>query len=172
MSGNKSKKQDHSAELLDFPSRAETIAKLLSDTSKSLQQPSAEQSPTIPPPEMKKTYKVPVKSDLMARLQTFLPEIENANKQLSEQVSIDPKQVDIENVDEDGQFIEMNLGLGVFEEKKPSGSSDDESDVDESDIIINPFAKEKPETKPGITLLDHDESSEEDSDSSSDEEES
>lgn len=43
----------------------------------------------------------------MARLQTFLPEIENANKQLSEQVSIDPKQVDIENVDEDGQFIEM-----------------------------------------------------------------
>ena len=43
----------------------------------------------------------------MARLQTFLPEIENANKQLSEQLSIDPKQVDIENVDEDGQFIEM-----------------------------------------------------------------
>ena len=60
----------------------------------------------------------------------------------------------------------------MFEEKKPSGSSDDESDVDESDIIINPFAKEKPETKPGITLLDHDESGEEDSDSSSDEEES
>jgi hypothetical protein len=44
---------------------------------------------------------------VMARLQTFLPEIENANKQLSEQLSIDPKQVDIENVDEDGQFIEM-----------------------------------------------------------------
>lgn len=66
----------------------------------------------------------------------------------------------------------QNLGLGVFEEKKPSGSSDDESDVDESDIIINPFAKEMPETKPGITLLDHDESGEEDSDSSSDEEES
>lgn len=48
---------------------------------------------------------------VMSRLQTFLPEIETANRQLSEQVSIDPKQVNIENVDEDGQYIEMVGGF-------------------------------------------------------------
>ncbi|CAO3679967.1 unnamed protein product [Umbelopsis vinacea] len=169
MSKKDSKKQDLSAELLEFPSRSETLAKLLSDTSKSLQDPSTETIPTIPPPELRKTYKVPLKSDLMSRLQTFLPEIETANRQLSEQVSIDPKQVNIENVDEDGQYIEMNLGLGVFEEKKPLDSSDDESDVDESGIIINPFATEEPETKPGITMLHQDDENYEDSDRSSDE---
>jgi hypothetical protein len=59
--------------------------------------------------------------------------------------------------------------LGVFEEKKPLDSSDDESDVDESGIIINPFATEEPETKPGITMLDQHDEDHEDSDRSSDE---
>jgi Domain of unknown function (DUF4598) len=43
----------------------------------------------------------------MTRLQTFLPELESANRQLDQQVSVDPKKVDIENVDDDEQYIEM-----------------------------------------------------------------
>jgi len=60
------------------------------------------------------------------------------------------------------------LGLGVFEEKKPSTSSDEESDVDES-IIINPFSAAVTDKNPGITLMDQDLSEDEDSASSSDE---
>ncbi|KAH8549099.1 hypothetical protein BGW37DRAFT_503560 [Umbelopsis sp. PMI_123] len=171
MPGNKSKKPDHSTDLLDFPSRSETIAKLLSDTSESLLEPSKDSTPTIPPPELRKTFKMPVQSDLMARLQTFLPELESANRQLDQQISVDPREVDIENVDEDEQYIEMNLGLGVFEEKKPSDTSDDESDIDESDIIINPFAATVTDKNPGITLLDQDESEDDDNSSSSEENE-
>ncbi|CAO3695158.1 unnamed protein product [Umbelopsis ramanniana] len=169
MSGNKSIKPDHSAELLDFPSRSEAIAKLLSDTTESLKESSTDDAPpTIPPPELRKTFKMPVKSDLMARLQTFLPELESANRQLDQVVSVDPKKVDIENVDDSEQYIEMNLGLGVFEEKKPSTSSDEESDVDES-IIINPFSAAVTDKNPGITLMDQDLSEDEDNASSSDE---
>ncbi|KAJ2961072.1 hypothetical protein NQZ79_g3575 [Umbelopsis isabellina] len=151
MPGDRTKQPDRSAELLDFPTRSETIAKLLSDTKDTMPEPVAE-PPTIPPPELRKTFKVAPQSDLLSRLHTFLPEIESANRQLNELVSQDPKKVDIENVEEDDQYIEMNLGLGVFEEKKPS-DSDDESDVSVSDIIVNPFAAGKPETKPGITML-------------------
>ncbi|KAG2185644.1 hypothetical protein INT44_002437 [Umbelopsis vinacea] len=166
MSGNKSMKPDHSAELLDFPSRSEAIAKLLSDTTETLQKPSTDSAPpTIPPPELRKTFKMPVKSDLMTRLQTFLPELESANRQLDQQVSLDPKKVDIENVDDSEQYIEMNLGLGVFEEKKASASSDEESEVDES-IILNPFSAAVADKNPGITLMDQDLSEDDDSDES------
>ncbi|KAG2183665.1 hypothetical protein INT43_006673 [Umbelopsis isabellina] len=165
MPGNRTKQPDRSAELLDFPTRSETIAKLLSDTKDTMPEPAAESS-TIPPPELRKTFKVAPQSDLLSRLHSFLPEIESANRQLNELVSQDPKKVDIENVEEDGQYIEMNLGLGVFEEKKPA-DSDDESDVSVSDIIVNPFAAGKPETKPGITMLDKDEEADDGTDEDS-----
>jgi hypothetical protein len=60
------------------------------------------------------------------------------------------------------------LGLGVFEEKKPSTSSDEESDVDEN-IILNPFSAAVTDKNPGITLMDQDLSEDEDNASSSDE---
>lgn len=47
----------------------------------------------------------------MARLQTFLPELESANRQLDQVVSVDPKKVDIENVDDSEQYIEMVSAL-------------------------------------------------------------
>jgi hypothetical protein len=49
----------------------------------------------------------------MARLQTFLPELESANRQLDQQISVDPREVDIENVDEDEQYIEMVSFVGI-----------------------------------------------------------
>lgn len=62
----------------------------------------------------------------------------------------------------------QNLGLGVFEEKKPSTSSDEESDVDES-IIINPFSAAVTDKNPGIILMNQDHSEDEGNSSSSDE---
>jgi hypothetical protein len=44
---------------------------------------------------------------VLSRLHSFLPEIESANKQLNELVSQDPTKVDIENVEDDDQYIEM-----------------------------------------------------------------
>ena len=78
-------------------------------------------------------------SDLSARLQAFLPTIAAANAELEEERrrgELDER--DIENVDEDG-YIEMNLGLGVLEEKdedailSSSGEamSDDEAEGDD-----------------------------------------
>ncbi|KAI8076455.1 uncharacterized protein B0P05DRAFT_545925 [Gilbertella persicaria] len=72
-------------------------------------------------------------SDILSRVQAFLPQLKQANEQLK---AADPSKLDIENVNEEGQYIEMNLGLGVFEEKH---DSDDESD---SEDIIVPKIKE------------------------------
>ncbi|KAG8218912.1 hypothetical protein J3R82DRAFT_4595 [Butyriboletus roseoflavus] len=72
--------------------------------------------------------------ELLARIKAFLPAISASNEALSQQK---PEDVDIENVAEDEeQYIEMNLGLGVLEAKpgpKPgprptSPSSDGESE--------------------------------------------
>ncbi|KAL0947577.1 hypothetical protein HGRIS_013665 [Hohenbuehelia grisea] len=58
-------------------------------------------------------------TDLLARVQAFLPQLEAANAALAEQAAQDPSAVDIENVDPHAdQIIEMNLGLGVFEERR------------------------------------------------------
>ncbi|CAO0794613.1 unnamed protein product [Mucor circinelloides] len=100
----------------------------------------------------KKTFPVG-QSDILSRVQAFLPQLKNANEQLEK---ADPSKLDIENVDEeDGQYIEMNLGLGVYEEKKPGQSdSEDDEDSDEEKLIIpnsTPVDKSK---KPSIQMLD------------------
>ncbi|KAJ6470089.1 glyoxal oxidase N-terminus-domain-containing protein [Mycena vitilis] len=56
-------------------------------------------------------------SELLARVQAFLPQIEASNTALAEKASVDPRSVDIENVDGDEKVIQMNLGLGVFEDR-------------------------------------------------------
>ncbi|GJJ77976.1 hypothetical protein EMPS_10335 [Entomortierella parvispora] len=126
--------------LLDLPTKDELISKLLKDDK-------AKPSAAVPVGE-RKTFKV--QSDLLARLQDFLPKIKDANDQLDKMVKQDPKSVDIENVDEESgeQYIEMDLGLGVFDMKK---------DVTEDDIIINPKGKKPDETvKPTIVMMDLD----------------
>ncbi|KAL7331361.1 hypothetical protein PS15p_203563 [Mucor circinelloides] len=100
----------------------------------------------------KKTFPVG-QSDILSRVQAFLPQLKNANEQLEK---ADPSKLDIENVDEeDGQYIEMNLGLGVYEEKKPGQSdSEDDEDSDEEKLVIpnsTPVDKSK---KPSIQMLD------------------
>lgn len=66
-------------------------------------------------------------SELLSRVQAFLPELAASNAELETRAREDPGSVDIENVNpEAGQYIEMNLGLGVFEQRRcrrPSSSS-------------------------------------------------
>ncbi|KAF9922766.1 hypothetical protein FBU30_007115 [Linnemannia zychae] len=143
--------------LLDLTSKEDIISSLLTGNKPS--------TPKETPVGERKTFKV--KSDLLARLEDFLPKIKEANAQLEKQLKTDPKAVDIENVDEESgeQYIEMDLGLGVFDLKK---------DVKEEDIIINPSelkADAVPATKPSIVMMDTDNDKEymdEDSSSSDD----
>ncbi|KAG0231753.1 hypothetical protein BGW41_002105 [Actinomortierella wolfii] len=92
-------------------------------------------------------------SVVISRLEAFLPKIRDANAELEKQVKLDPASVDIENVDEESgeQYIEMDLGLGVFDLKK---------DVKEEDIIINPGASNTKATstssKPIIQMMETD----------------
>lgn len=74
-------------------------------------------------------------SDLSARLNAFLPAIAVANAELEEERSRgNLKDRDIENVDDDG-YIEMNLGLGVLEEKNEDVSSDFRDDSSDGDDV-------------------------------------
>ncbi|KAG0264730.1 hypothetical protein BG011_006160 [Mortierella polycephala] len=127
--------------LLDLSSKDELISSLLSGSSTS--------KPKETPTGERKTFKV--QSDLLARLEDFLPKIKEANAQLEQKVKEDPKAVDIENVDEESgeQYIEMDLGLGVFDMKK---------NVTEDDIIINPSSvkTESQTNKPTIVMMDVD----------------
>ncbi|KAG0330965.1 hypothetical protein BG004_001881 [Podila humilis] len=136
--------------LLEISSKDERLASLLSGDKKT--------TPVPAPPGERKTFKV--QSDLLSRLEDFLPKIRNANAELEEKLKADPKSLDIENVDEtsDEQYIEMDLGLGVFDLKRDA--------TEEDDIIINPnTAKEKTSKKaPTIVMMDTDKDEDKDED--------
>ncbi|CAO3634938.1 unnamed protein product [Cunninghamella blakesleeana] len=141
----------HSSNLLNIPGKSKTIAKLLSD------QDQEKETTTIPPPENRKTFKIEPNNDILSRIQAFLPQIQQANQQLK---SVDPKKLDIENIDDDNQqYIEMNLGLGVYDLKPKSSLSDEEDDDDEDhdDIIIPNTSSSninyKNSIKPSIEML-------------------
>ncbi|CAL1693840.1 unnamed protein product [Somion occarium] len=64
----------------------------------------------------RKTFAVEPPSELLCRLQSFLPELAASNAELVHRAREDPRSVDIENVEDESRYIEMNLGLGVFED--------------------------------------------------------
>ncbi|KAJ3479107.1 hypothetical protein NLI96_g9297 [Meripilus lineatus] len=63
------------------------------------------------------TYSVDPPSELLSRVKAFLPEISSSNDELTRRAQEDPSSVDIENVTAGGSYIQMNLGLGVFEQR-------------------------------------------------------
>lgn len=63
------------------------------------------------------------------RLKAFLPQLKEANSQLTEKGG---KGQSMEDVGEDEPHIEMSLGLGLLEEKK-GGDSNDEEEEEESE---------------------------------------
>jgi hypothetical protein len=77
------------------------------------------------------------KSHLMAKLPNFLAEMDAANRELEAEKAagtLGARRLEIDDKDEDpkvGQYIEMNLGLGVLEEK--TSDSDTSSEGESSD---------------------------------------
>ena len=67
--------------------------------------------------------------DLKSRLAAFLPQLAESNLQI-EQLKKRGEYKGMEDVEEGSQYIEMDLGLGVLEEKKP-GQEEEEEDEDE-----------------------------------------
>ncbi|KAF9157848.1 hypothetical protein BGX20_003701 [Mortierella sp. AD010] len=143
--------------LLDLSSKDELISNLLSGNKASTA------TKDVPATE-RKTFKSFLSRVVLARLEDFLPKIKEANAQLDKKLKEDPKSVDIENVDEKSgeQYIEMDLGLGVFDLKK---------DVKEEDIVINPseIKANVLAAKPKIVMMDVDKGAESEGDSASDE---
>ncbi|OAX43228.1 hypothetical protein K503DRAFT_731939 [Rhizopogon vinicolor AM-OR11-026] len=81
----------------------------------------------------RKTYPVDPPSELLARIQDFLPRLKAENDTLTRRIRDNPSSVDIENVEEDAeQYIEMNLGLGVLETRPKHSHSDDDDPESES----------------------------------------
>ncbi|KAL7276117.1 hypothetical protein RUND412_000907 [Rhizina undulata] len=84
-------------------------------------------------PLKKPKFEVPLgQNPLLARLHSFLPELRASNQQLElEQANGTIADRVIENVGEDDeQYIEMNLGLGVLEHKDPADDTWASSDSD------------------------------------------
>ncbi|KAF2202790.1 hypothetical protein GQ43DRAFT_298999 [Delitschia confertaspora ATCC 74209] len=80
-------------------------------------------------------------SDLKARLQSFLPQLKAANEELErERRAGTLKNRVIEGDEGGGEYIEMDLGLGVLEHKGHNGEdkeSEDESEDDEDNADEN-----------------------------------
>ncbi|TFK83418.1 hypothetical protein K466DRAFT_589737 [Polyporus arcularius HHB13444] len=77
------------------------------------------------------TFAVQPPLELLSRVQAFLPELAASNADLLRRAREDPTSVDIENVrEEDPQYIEMNLGLGVFEQHGEAPAGIPVADVD------------------------------------------
>ncbi|KAG1492430.1 hypothetical protein G6F47_008215 [Rhizopus delemar] len=104
-----------------------------------------------------KTFNFASSSDILSRVQAFLPQIQQANEQLQ---SEDVSKLNIENVNEnEEQYIEMNLGLGVYDVKKDgeddSDSEEEEEEEEEKEKTIKlPSSQPIPDKKPTIELMD------------------
>ncbi|OSC98851.1 hypothetical protein PYCCODRAFT_1454133 [Trametes coccinea BRFM310] len=69
-------------------------------------------------------------SDLLQRVQAFLPELAASNADLIRRARENPESVDIENVGDEERYIEMNLGLGVFDHRGEVPAGIPVADVD------------------------------------------
>ncbi|KAG6881715.1 hypothetical protein C0995_000977 [Termitomyces sp. Mi166 len=98
-------------------------------TLEKLNTPSSPPSSFSLPTERSRPHAIPP-SDLLRRAQAFLPEFAASNAAIEQQRQVDPSSVDIECIEEDAErYIEMNLGLGLFEQRNrtPDRTSDDDS---------------------------------------------
>ncbi|KDQ62986.1 hypothetical protein JAAARDRAFT_28979 [Jaapia argillacea MUCL 33604] len=117
------------------------------------------------------TYQVDPPSELLNRVQSFLPQLASSNAELLARAREDPRSVDIENVRRGEGYIQMNLGLGVFEDRsaRPSTAPATEQTTEGSP----PRSPRERDSSSSTSTLssDSDENSESDSGSESDEEE-
>ncbi|KAI7865245.1 hypothetical protein BDF14DRAFT_1035266 [Spinellus fusiger] len=113
----------HSSELLSIPGKSSLLSTLTLPPQAPVSVPVVE-TETSTPQQERKTFKVPPPTDILSRLQAFLPQLQQANEELTTK---DTAALDIEQVEEDEPYIEMNLGLGVYEEKQQSTAADSDS---------------------------------------------
>ncbi|KAF9700522.1 hypothetical protein EKO04_001895 [Ascochyta lentis] len=84
----------------------------------------------------KPTYKLDQEEfgpDIRTFLKDFLPQLKAANEELEAQRkegTLKKREIDTVDAEEDEQYIEMNLGLGVLKMKDADNSSDSSSDSD------------------------------------------
>ncbi|KAI0706092.1 hypothetical protein BC835DRAFT_4129 [Cytidiella melzeri] len=77
------------------------------------------------------TFMLEPPRELLSRVQAFLPEFAASTAEITRKAQDDPESVDIEKLQNEGPYIRMDLGLGVFEERKgASNSSADDSDTE------------------------------------------
>ncbi|EAT82306.1 hypothetical protein HBH56_108460 [Parastagonospora nodorum] len=72
--------------------------------------------------------------DIRDFLKDFLPQLKAANDELEAQRkagTLKSREIDMTDAEEADQYIEMDLGLGVLEEKGPNADDDSASDSDE-----------------------------------------
>ncbi|KAF1924208.1 uncharacterized protein M421DRAFT_14286, partial [Didymella exigua CBS 183.55] len=106
----------------------------------------------------KPTYKLDEEGlgpDIRTFLKDFLPQLKAANEELEaerKQGTLKKREIDAVDGEDDEQYIEMNLGLGVLkmkdgEDSSTSGSdtemSDDEDTVNEKDVLGKLMGQEK-----------------------------
>ncbi|KAI7898842.1 uncharacterized protein BX663DRAFT_523663 [Cokeromyces recurvatus] len=136
------------SELLDLKDKKKTVENLISH--KSIEK---ENKDIFPMPTLS-NKNTPGQSDILSRVRAFLPQLKAANEELDK---VEPSKRDIENVDEENeQYIEMNLGLGVYDLKKPGQDSDtcSSSDSEDEKIIIPGKLTDKSSKKPIIEILE------------------
>lgn len=75
--------------------------------------------------------------DLKSRIAAFLPQLAEANQNLSE-----PKRIDDVGADE-RHYIEMNLGLGVLTEKDEIQAHSESTDDENDDKVSKPAGKKR-----------------------------
>ncbi|KAI4715800.1 hypothetical protein E4T48_08040 [Aureobasidium sp. EXF-10727] len=114
----------------------------MSDQNSPSQSPAPSQSsstiptsiPTLRPKKQKPNFARPAMSDLQSRLQAFLPQMAAANaelEKLAQEGGLEGKR--LEDVGEGDEYVEMELGLGVMEQKKEGEDSSDDSSDESSD---------------------------------------
>ncbi|KAJ5361226.1 hypothetical protein N7541_002070 [Penicillium brevicompactum] len=115
----------------------------MNGTKESTTQQTADSIPQIGGRPKPRIHRFKGDSDIMSRLNAFLPQMKTANEDLQKQIDAgNAGDLVLDNADGNGErYIEMDLGLGVLEEKRDGDSSDESEDEgtkdeqDESDII-------------------------------------
>ncbi|KAJ3774511.1 hypothetical protein FB446DRAFT_728738 [Lentinula raphanica] len=113
--------------------RLQSLFKKLNSNSSSPSEPSVSAIPSYQfDSGERKTWAVEPPSELLSRVQSFLPRIEASNAILNQRVETDPQSVDMEQLENSERYIEMNLGLGVYD-VNPQGPSSEDQDTEMTD---------------------------------------
>ncbi|ODM16833.1 hypothetical protein SI65_07798 [Aspergillus cristatus] len=101
--------------------------------------------PSIPGRQKPRIHRIDRNSDIMSRLTAFLPQMKSANEDLERELAAGRgKELQVDGADEEveGRYIEMNLGLGVLEEKRSGDENNNSSSDDEDERPDNEEGKQ------------------------------